>query len=67
MVGLFSDNRKPIPREVEGSKTCREQRRTIKNRKWSGLSVIAFMLVIRDRASFRIWVTDTNTSHKHVF
>ena len=33
-----SDNRK--------SKTCAEQRRSIQNLKWLGLSIIAFMLVV---------------------
>jgi putative ABC transport system substrate-binding protein len=34
----FSDNRK--------SKTCTEPRRSIQNRKWAGLSVIVFVLVV---------------------
>ena len=36
--GPQSDNRK--------SKTCAEQRRSIQNLKWLGLSIIAFMLVV---------------------
>jgi putative ABC transport system substrate-binding protein len=50
LLNLFlkscSDNLKPVLSEVEGSKTCTELSRSIENRKWLGLSVIAFVLVL---------------------
>ena len=60
--GSQSDNRK--------SKTCAEQRRSIQNLKWLGLSIIAFMLVVAGAVAqaqqtaklFRIGFLDSSTA-----
>ena len=60
--GPQSDNRK--------SKTCAEQRRSIQNLKWLGLSIIAFMLVVAGAVAqaqqtaklFRIGYLDNSTA-----
>ena len=60
--GPQSDNRK--------SKTCAEQRRSIQNLKWLGLSIIAFMLVVAGAVAqaqqtaklFRIGFLDSSTA-----
>ena len=62
--GPQSDNRK--------SKTCAEQRRSIQNLKWLGLSIIAFMLVVAGAVAqaqqtaklFRIGYLDSSTSSR---
>src|SRR5262245_6139940 len=46
LLDSLSDNLKPVVSNVEPSKTCTEPVRSIQNRKWPGVWIIAFVLVM---------------------